>query len=296
MSHFFSRKSLQVAVSILVLATLVLSAVPSASAQAAQTAPASVMATVDKGWTKFSWSPSARGPLAFNVMLTSINADLLTLPSLLTFTATAKVACPASGNAVVNVKVYDFNQLIWSMPYPVSCTYNPAAADPTVVRTANNYLNDTHYLHISIPIATGGAHNLVVVTDLATTDSLFWGYLRVDSAPGVPPKSDSNVGAIAVTAANAPATAWASVQWGDPTGTTWTTIGSWSGTLVQTNGRMALWVDAANFGTGPYRWVIYDRDPALGGKLWGVSDPFYFPRQGGDWLWTKVAPLSTAIR
>jgi hypothetical protein len=282
--------------SAILVAITVLSMVPGSTAQAAQTARALVPATVDKGWVKFSWVPGTRGPFTFGIAVTSINPDLLTLPTLLTFTGTAKVTCPASGDAVVNVKVYDFNQLILSMPYQVSCSYDAAAADPTLVRTAYDYLNDTHYLHVSVPTGTGGAHSLEVVTDLATTDTLFWGYLRVDSAPGVPPKSASNVGAIAVSAVDAPANAWASVQWGDPTGTNWFTIDSWSGPLVQTAGRMALWVSAANFGSGPYRWVIYDKDPAQGGKLWGASGPFNFPRQNGDWVWTKVTSLSVATR
>jgi hypothetical protein len=280
---------------ILLLAAVALCAMPAGLALAAETVPASVMATVNRGWTRFAWSSTIRGPLAFGVMVASIDQDLLTLPSLLTLTATAKVACPASGDAIVNVKVYDFQQLILSMPYHINCTFDSAAADPTKVRTADDYANDTHYLRVSLPIATGSAHNLLIVTDLSSSDSLFWGYVRIDTAPGVPPLSDSNVGAIAVTAANAPAQAWVSVQWGDPTGTNWTTVDSWSGALVQTEGRMALWVEAAEFGTGPYRWVIYDKNPASGGKLWGVSAPFNFPRKSGDWVWTTVTPL-TAIQ
>jgi len=292
MLRHVSRKAALVTLNLCLLAAVALSAMPDGVAQAAQTVAGSVMVTMNKGWTKFAWSSTIRGPLSIDVMVTSINPDLLTLPSLLTLTATAKVACPASGDAIVNVKVYDFQQLILSMPYHISCTFDAAAADPTRVRTADDFANDTHYLNISVPIATGGAHDLTIVTDLSAADSLFWGYLRVDTAPGVPPKSASKVGAIAVTGSDAPAEAWVTVQWGDPTGTTWTTIDSWSGLLSQTDGRMALWVQAVNFGTGPYRWAIYDKDPAQGGKLWGVSGPFNFPRQAGDWVWTTVTPLA----
>jgi hypothetical protein len=300
MLNWLNRKVWNKWVSPLVVVVLALSAVPTSAAQAQPqkaATPAPVVVALNKGWAKFSWVPLVRGPLAFTALFISPdNTANLTLPALLTFTTSAQVNCPrTSADVVVNVKVYDFKQLILAMPYTVSCARRAQPLDPTVRRTADDYLNDPHYLQVSVPIATGGAHNLVVQTDLATQDSLFWGYVRADTAPGVAPASTSR-GAIAVTAINPPATAWAGVQWGDPSGAHWFNVEAWFGALNQTDGRMAFWVDVSQFGTGPYRWVIYDQDPAQGGQLWGVSDPFMFPRTAVEWVWVKVTKSAAPIK
>jgi hypothetical protein len=145
------------------------------------------------GWTRLAWVPAVQGPLAFTTTFISPdNTANLTLPALLTFTVSAQVNCPRTGgDVVVKVKVYDSNRLILSQPYSVSCAYRPVPLDPSAIPTADDYPNDPHYLHVSVPIAQGGAHNLVVVTDLATQDHFYWGYVRVDMAPGVPPASTS---------------------------------------------------------------------------------------------------------
>jgi hypothetical protein len=63
--------------------------------------------------------------------------------------------------------------------------------DPTAIRTADDYLNDPPDLYVSGSIATGSAHTAVVVTDLATQHDFYWGYVGVDTAPGMPPASTS---------------------------------------------------------------------------------------------------------
>ncbi len=274
------------------LVTLLLGLIPASSTYAATTpsAPAAVSVPVDKGWTKFSWSPTVRGPLAFAVSMTSINPALLTLPSQVTFTASAKVKCPATGQAAVGVKVYDFNQLIFATTYTVNCAASSATTGSVAVKSADDYLNDVHYFHGNVSLATGGAHNLVIETDLATTDQLYWVYVRAETAPGVPTTDDIGSGAIALTAVNPPATAWVTVQWLEPASGQWHTVDSWTAPLQQADsGRMADWVEAKNYGTGPYRWVVYTRDPQQGGQVWGTSDPFNFPRQAGDWVWSQVS-------
>jgi hypothetical protein len=40
------------------------------------------------------------------------------------------------------------------------------------------------------------------------------------------------------------------------------------------DGRVRWWVEAGDFGAGPFRWVVYDR--ADGARL-AVSDSFYLP-------------------
>jgi len=267
-----------------------------ASAQV-QPLPLPMVVALNTGWTNFTWLPAVQGPLSFStIFISPDNTANLTLPALLTFTTSAQVNCPATGgNVLVHVQVYDFSQLILSMPYSVSCAPRAVPWDPTLIRTAYDYVTDPHFLKFSVPIANGGAHSLTVTTDLATQDSFYWGYVRTDTAVGVPPPAASR-GAIAVSASSAPATAWADVQWGDPNGTVWNNIASWLGPLSQTNGKMAFWVNPAQYGTGPYRWVIYTKDPAQGGTVWGVSDPFMFPRSSLDWVWMTVGPADAPVQ
>jgi hypothetical protein len=258
-----------------------------ASVVQVEAAPAAVVVPVNEGWVKFSWSPAVRGPFTFSLTSTSIHPELLTLPSRLTFTASAKVACPETGNAQVTVKVYDFGQLLSTTVYPVNCAATTTAVYPTA-KTGNDYLSDTHYFHGSVALPTGGAHDIVVQTDLSTSDTLFWAYARVDTSPNTPPTDSMGNGAIALTATGAPSGAWVAVQWADPTGAQWTTIDTWLGPLDQSQGWMAYWIEAKDQGTGPYRWVVYTGDPSQGGQVWGISDPFNFPRQSGQWIWSQV--------
>jgi hypothetical protein len=284
----FHRKTLNVILSALALAALLVSVVPLPSAEAA---PAMVLVTINRGWSKFSWVSSVRGgTLSVNPIVTAIDAPLRTLPTVLTLAATANVACPAIGNMVIPIRVYDFGKLVNTTSYTVDCSNKFAYTDPTIIHSPDEYANNPHYFHATISVPNGGAHNLVIETDLPSTDMLFWGYARVDTAPGTPLMDQlGEDGVIAATVINPPANAWIGVQWGDPTGTQWTMIDTWLNPLEQaTWGRVSYGVEPKDFGTGPYRWVVYDNNPAQGGKLWGVSTPFFFPRAAHDWLWTQV--------
>jgi len=299
MSRLINQKTLRIFVTAVGLVSLLWSGMPVLPAQAAPITRVTV--TVDRGWSRFSWTPATRGALNFAVILNSIdpaNPLLQNLPLLLTFTASAKVKCPASGNAVVNVKVYDSDQLLLSMPYTVSCSPVTATATPKVkVKGPNDYAADSHYLKVSVPVPAAKRHNLVIETDLATADRIFWGYVRADSATGSPLFADQSLGAIATTLTDAPAGAWVGVQWGDPTGTQWTNIENWLAPLSEsTNGQVSHWVEAKDYGTGPYRWVVYTGDPRQGGQIWGVSDPFNFPKTKSEWIWTKVVKLATPVQ
>ena len=101
---------------------------------------------LNEGWTRLAWVPAVQGPLAFTTTFISPDDTAnLTLPALLTLTASARVNCPRTGgDVVVNVKVNDFNQLILSQPYSVSCAYRPVPLDLTAIRMADDYLNDPH--------------------------------------------------------------------------------------------------------------------------------------------------------
>ncbi len=305
MAFSFRSKKLYVMLSALALIGLLVSLVPFQPVEAAplaQSMPAFVLSPINKGWTKFSWVPSVRGStFSFSPIIPAIVPSVYitvtytlpesTLPSQLTFVATANVACPQTGNVTVPIRVYDFGQLVNTTSAPVDCSMKYAYTDPTVIHTPDEYAANPHYLHATVSIPTGGAHSLVVEADLPTTDMMYWGYVRVDSAPSTAGFIDynNNEAVIAATVVNPPANAWIGVQWGDPTATTWTMIPTWLGPLDQAAlGRTTRFVDPKDFGTGPYRWVVYTGDPAQGGKLWGVSNPFYFPRAVHDWLWTQI--------
>ncbi len=304
MAFSLRSKKLYVMVSALALTALLVSLVPFQPAEAATTlsTPAFVLTPINQGWTKFSWVSSVRGStFSFSPIIPAIIPSIMvtrtailpdsTLPYQLRFTATANVACPQVGNVVIPIRVYDFGQLVNSTSYTVDCSSKYAYTDPTVSHGPDEYANNPHYLHAAVSIPSGGAHNVVIEADLPTTDTLFWAYARVDTAP-VTPLMDSmgKNGAIAATVINPPANAWIGVQWGDPSGTTWTMIDTWLAPLDQaTNfGRTVRGVEPKDFGTGPYRWVVYTDNPAAGGKLWGVSTSFFFPRQAHDWLWMQI--------
>ncbi len=294
MRRLLNRKNLNVGFTALALAALALGALPAPAALAGP-APA-VVVRLNKGWTKFSWAPLVRGPFSFSVVYTSIDRALLTLPTRLAFAVGANVKCPARGDAQVNVKVYDFDQLLLATTYAVKCPPAPAARYP-VAKGGDDYAADPHYFHGSVSVATGGAHNIVIETDLATADRLFWAFVRADAAPGVPTTDAIGSGAIALTVDNPPAGAWAGVQWFDPAAQQWTNVEGWFGPLVPSDdGRIARWVEPKDYGAGPYRWVVYDKDPHQGGTLWGVSDPFNLPRQAGDWIWTRVVKSPSPLK
>jgi hypothetical protein len=104
----------------------------------------------------------------------------------------------------------------------------------------------------------------------------------------VEPKEPLKKASIVLTVVNPPAGAWASVEWLDLSGKVWTAVPGWSGLLAQNeNGFMPFAVDDADVGTGPFRWVVYDKDPAQGGKVWGMTESFNLP-QKHEWLWFNV--------
>ncbi len=111
--------------------------------------------------------------------------------------------------------------------------------------------------------------------------------------PTVPPTAvpapAARAGAIAVTVADPPSAGWVEVQWLDGLGR-WHNVESWPGELK--NGWAVRWVLPEDFGTGPFRWVVYERQ---GGPMRATSPSFYFPRAAGEWVLvdvTRVAPTA----
>jgi hypothetical protein len=104
----------------------------------------------------------------------------------------------------------------------------------------------------------------------------------IASTPSAPA---ATVGAIALHAPGAPATAWTVVQWGDPLGG-WHDVEGWRGDLDEGQQKV-WWVVGKDFGTGPFRWVVYHQ---AGGKVWATSRSFTLPAGAGQWVHVNVAP------
>lgn len=68
--------------------------------------------------------------------------------------------------------------------------------------------------------------------------------------------------------------AWAVVQWQDGMGW-WHDVDGWRGS---TGGGVIAWtVEEKDFGSGPFRWVVYHPQT---GEVFGASYPFYLPEAG----------------
>jgi hypothetical protein len=71
------------------------------------------------------------------------------------------------------------------------------------------------------------------------------------------------------------------VQWVDGLGQ-WHDVEGWRG---QVEGDQVLWyVDQADFGAGPFRWVVYDDQDVL-----CASEAFMLPEAKGQLVWVEAA-------
>lgn len=66
---------------------------------------------------------------------------------------------------------------------------------------------------------------------------------------------------------------WAAVQWQDAQGK-WHDVSGWRGSVV--HGRAIWWVEEKDFGKGPFRWVVYQKE---GGERLQISQPFNLPTE-----------------
>ena len=68
---------------------------------------------------------------------------------------------------------------------------------------------------------------------------------------------------------------WSVVQWQDQEGF-WHDVEGWRAEI--TAGTMNWWVEAKDFGTGPFRWLVF---AAGGERPLAISQPFYLPSEAG---------------
>lgn len=97
-------------------------------------------------------------------------------------------------------------------------------------------------------------------------------------SPGLGIAQNNTEGAIQLQLLNLSATMpWVGVQWQDFAGV-WHNIDAWVAPLSSTQGGYVNHgVDPIHFGTGPYRWIVWDKQ---GGKVMAMSAPFAFPMYG----------------
>ena len=133
---------------------------------------------------------------------------------------------------------------------------------------------------------------------ISTLGALFLAVLFVPARPALalPPRPDPTPvsppaigGGIELRTYTAQAVDWESVhtlvQWQDGLGS-WHNIDGWRGTLDEIyadGGRKTWFVPEAHFGTGPFRWVIYQGEETL-----AASDPFDMPESDNQLVRTVV--------
>ncbi len=73
------------------------------------------------------------------------------------------------------------------------------------------------------------------------------------------------------------------MQWQDSNGD-WHDVAGWQGSLTP-DGRRRWWVAPKDFGTGPFRWVVY---AGRGGSTLGTSASFSLPQTARETLRVPV--------
>ncbi len=79
-------------------------------------------------------------------------------------------------------------------------------------------------------------------------------------------------------------------------GSRWVALDSWQGSLVYVTYRgvpfETLTVDPADYGQGPFRWVVYSLD---GQSVYATSEPFMMPGRGGIDLDQTIGPFTDPV-
>jgi hypothetical protein len=77
---------------------------------------------------------------------------------------------------------------------------------------------------------------------------------------------------------------WTVVQWQD-SAWGWHDVEGWRGNFDEGN-RKVWWVAWADFGTGPFRWAVYQTE---GGPLLATSEAFMLPQSAAEWMTIQVS-------
>ena len=130
---------------------------------------------------------------------------------------------------------------------------------------------------------------MLALTLVSTLFGLVWPPLLTQAGPTLPPREpppkdspdgDDNaplVATIELQVQPAQEGLWTVVQWEDSNGD-WHDVEGWRGHLDE-KGKKMWQVAEKDFGTGPFRWVLYQ---GQGGLELGASDPFFLPRQANE--------------
>ena len=89
------------------------------------------------------------------------------------------------------------------------------------------------------------------------------------------PSRGSAIASIALETKPAPRLLWSVVQWKDAQGA-WHDVEGWRGAVA--NGRIEWAVEEKDFGTGPFRWLVYDSE---GDYVLEASEVFQLPDRSG---------------
>ncbi len=118
--------------------------------------------------------------------------------------------------------------------------------------------------------------------------TMFWDTPALALPPPSPPTSlftaeMAHGGYFGIHVTNATQGMWVAVQWQDGLGN-WYNVDGWQGEL-HNNHQQLWWVDKSNFGKGPFRWIVYDKQ---GGTEIVTSSLFYLPQNMGEVVMIEV--------
>jgi hypothetical protein len=99
-----------------------------------------------------------------------------------------------------------------------------------------------------------------------------------------------DIAGVGLRVVDPPPNAWVQIQWTNWSTSKWVPVDAWSGPLSQNeNGYGAVYFGPEAYGNGPFRWVVFDGNPAAGGQVWAISDTFYLG-------WFGALDVSTITR
>ena len=154
----------------------------------------------------------------------------------------------------------------------------PTTAGQNYVQPLDQQTPTPGALATPTPVAPG------VPTYPATGEPLLNGHTFTYGEP-----CNCNASKITVLIGGLPSSVWIAVQWQDAFG--WHTVAGWQGypTSVSPQGVLTQqWnIGPELFGSGPFRWAVYDYD---GGPLIGVSPNFNMPATSRLNLYMSMAP------